>query len=66
LPSSSTRLTTNFANLARGECRRVNLRNTLKMINDRFNSLAFWDNPYGNRYSLELEIVSVDIQLENS
>lgn len=44
-PSNSTRLTTNFANLARGESRQENLRNTLNMINNRFNALAHWDNP---------------------
>ncbi|AZQ13110.1 DUF1852 domain-containing protein [Shewanella khirikhana] len=64
VPSDSTRITTNFANLARGERRQQNLRNTLTMINDRFNSLAHWDNPNANRYSVELEIVSVDIQIE--
>ena len=64
VPSDSTRITTNFANLARGERRQQNLRNTLTMINDRFNSLAHWDNPDANRYSVELEIVSVDIQIE--
>jgi len=62
-PSDSTRLTTNFANLARGAQRQQNLRNTLTMINKRFNSLAHWDNPAGDRYSVELEIISVDINL---
>ena len=33
-PADSTRLTTNFANLARGESREQNLRNTLRMINN--------------------------------
>src|SRR5690606_22584989 len=37
-PADSTRLTTNFANLARGESRRQNLCNTLRMINHRFNA----------------------------
>ena len=32
-PLDGTRLTTNFANLARGEGRQQNLRKTLKMIN---------------------------------
>ena len=62
-PAESTRLTTNFANLARGKSRQVNLRNTLQMINNRFNDLADWDNPQGDRYSLELDIVSVDIDI---
>jgi hypothetical protein len=43
-PSENTRTTTNFANLARGEKRQENLRNTLVMINNRFNALARWDN----------------------
>lgn len=64
-PSDKTRLTTNFANLARGESRQQNLRNTLKMINNRFNSLAHWDNPAGDRYAVELEIISVDININN-
>ncbi|MDR9778170.1 DUF1852 family protein, partial [Rhizobium hidalgonense] len=38
-PADSTRLTTNFANLARGEQREENLRKTLTMINNRFNAL---------------------------
>lgn len=67
-PSENTRITTNFANLARGKSRQDNLRNTLKMIDNRFNALAHWDNPKGDRYAVELEIVSVemDIDTENS
>ena len=60
-PSDSTRITTNFANLARGESRQQNLRNTLRMINNRFNDLAHWDNPAGDRYAVELEIISVEM-----
>lgn len=63
-PSNNTRLTTNFANLARGEHRQENLRNTFRMIDNRFNDLAHWDNPKGDRYSLEIDIVSVDIDVE--
>lgn len=62
-PSDTTRVTTNFANLARGESRQENLRNTLKMIDNRFNSLAHWDNPAGDRYSVELEIISAEMQI---
>lgn len=62
-PSNTTRITTNFANLARGESRAQNLRNTLTMIDSRFNALAHWDNPEGDRYSVELDIVSVDMNL---
>ncbi|MCH4247332.1 MAG: DUF1852 domain-containing protein [Acinetobacter populi] len=65
-PSDKTRLTTNFANLARGASRQENLRNTLRMMNNRFNDLAHWDNPKGDRYSLELEIISVDIDVEGN
>lgn len=65
-PSDNTRITTNFANLARGESRQENLRNTLKMINNRFNNLANWDNPKGDRYSIELEIISVDVDIEGN
>lgn len=64
-PADSTRITTNFANLARGEQRQANLRNALKMIDNNFNALANWDNPNGDRYSLELEIISVDMDIEN-
>ena len=63
-PAGNTRITTNFANLARGEQRQENLRNTLKMIDNRFNALANWDNPNGDRYSVELDIISVDITIE--
>ncbi len=65
-PSDSSRITTNFANLARGERRQDNLRNTLKMINNRFNDLAHWDNPKADRYAVELEIISVDIDIEGN
>lgn len=63
-PSDTTRVTTNFANLARGESRQENLRNTLKMIDNRFNSLAHWDNPAGDRYTVELEIISAEMQID--
>ncbi|MCP1232219.1 DUF1852 domain-containing protein [Acetobacter indonesiensis] len=62
-PSDRTRLTTNFANLARGESRQENLRNVLRMIDNRFNDLAHWDNAKRDRYTLELEIVSVEMDL---
>ncbi|EPL08835.1 DUF1852 domain-containing protein [Pseudomonas sp. CF161] len=67
-PSENTRITTNFANLARGNSRQENLRNTLRMIDNRFNALAHWDNPKGDRYTVELEIISVemDIDVESS
>ncbi|WP_034949833.1 DUF1852 domain-containing protein [Erwinia oleae] len=62
-PSENTRITTNFANLARGEKRQENLRNALVMIDNRFNSLAHWDNARGDRYSVELEIISVALNI---
>ena len=65
-PSDNTRITTNFANLARGERRRENLRNALRMVDSRFNALANWDNPRGERYAVELEIISVDIDIEGN
>ncbi|ACT06713.1 Domain of unknown function DUF1852 [Dickeya chrysanthemi Ech1591] len=65
-PSENTRITTNFANLARGASRQQNLRNTLVMIDNRFNTLAYWDNPKGDRYSVELEIISVDLHIANN
>ena len=61
MPADSTRLTTNFANLARGESRQQNLRRALKMIDNRFNDLAHWDNPTRDRYTVELEIISVEM-----
>ncbi|OWK28014.1 DUF1852 domain-containing protein [Sphingomonas mucosissima] len=63
-PADNTRITTNFANLARGENRRENLRNTLRMIDNRFNSLAHWDNPSGDRYSVELTIHSAALTID--
>lgn len=62
-PSESTRITTNFANLARGEKRQENLRNALTMMNNRFNMLAHWDNPKADRYAVELEIISVEMKV---
>lgn len=63
-PSDTTRTTTNFANLARGQSRQENLRNTLTMIDNRFNALAHWDNPKGDRYAVELEIISVEMNVD--
>jgi len=57
----TTRITTNFANLARGPYREENICKTLDMISNRCNSLAHWDNSNKNRYSVTLEIVSVFI-----
>lgn len=65
-PADSTRITTNFANLARGECRQQNLRNAITMINNRFNALAQWDNPKGDRYAVELDIISVDVDIDGN
>ena len=65
-PANSTRLTTNFANLARGEQREENLRKTLRMINNRFNALAHCDNPTADRYSVDVDIVSVDMDIEGN
>ncbi len=62
-PAENTRATTNFANLARGENRRENLRNALRMIDNRFNAMAHWDNPLRDRYSVKIEIVSVDMTI---
>lgn len=36
------------------------------MIDNRFNALAHWDNPNGDRYSVELEIISVDMDIQGS
>lgn len=65
-PSENTRITTNFANLARGRRRQENLRNALRMINNRCNALAHWDNPNGDRYSVELDIISIEMDIAGS
>jgi len=62
-PADNTRITTNFANLARGDNRQENLRNTLTMIDNRFNALAHWDNPNSDRYAVELDIISVEMKI---
>ena len=36
------------------------------MIDNSFNAMAHWDNPKGDRYTVELEIVSVEINIEGS
>lgn len=64
-PANQTRLTTNFANLARGANRQQNLRNALNMINNRFNALAHLDNPKGDRYHIELEIITVTMSIDD-
>jgi hypothetical protein len=33
------------------------------MIDNRFNDLAHWDNPTGDRYGVELEIISVEMDM---
>ncbi len=65
-PADNTRITTNFANLARGEHRQENLRNAITMMNNRFNANANWDNPKGDRYELALDIISVDMAIEDN
>lgn len=65
-PAENTRQTTNFANLARGEFRQENLRNTLRMMNNRFNSLAHFDNPKADRYSIEIDIISAELDVEGN
>ncbi|RIV81593.1 DUF1852 domain-containing protein [Aurantiacibacter xanthus] len=65
-PAESSRLTTNFANLARGNCRQQNLRNALQMIDSRLNALIPWDNPAGDRYGIELDIISIDLDINAS
>lgn len=65
-PAEGTRITTNFANLARGEKRQENLRNALVMIDNRFNSLAHWDNPNSDRYSVELDIISAEMRVADN
>ncbi|MTE23226.1 putative oxygenase MesX [Microbacterium sp. ZXX196] len=62
-PSATSRTTTNFANLARGENRRENLGTAMSMIDGRFNELVHWDNPRRDRYTVELDIVSVDLEI---
>ena len=42
--------------------REENLRNTLIMMNNRFNS-AHWDNPHNDRYAVELDIISVEMNI---
>ncbi|MEO2130617.1 MAG: DUF1852 domain-containing protein [Microbacterium sp.] len=63
-PLDNTRITTNFANLARGENRKENLRNAIRMIDNRFNELAASDNETADRYSVDLDIVSVSVDLD--
>jgi hypothetical protein len=48
----------------RGENRKENLRNALRMIDNRFNALAHWDNPEGERYGVELDIISVEMKFD--
>jgi len=66
VPLATTRTTTNFANLARGEGRLENLRSTFRMIDNRFNELAHWDNPGRDRYAVELDIVSASVAIDDS
>ena len=54
-PADNTRITTNFANLARGMSREENLRNTLQMIDNRFNALAHWDTLKATAMALNLK-----------
>jgi hypothetical protein len=61
-PAESSRVTTNFANLARGERRQENLRSALALIDERFNGLARGDDPDGDRYTVGLDIVSVGLR----
>ncbi|MDO9396322.1 MAG: DUF1852 family protein [Herbiconiux sp.] len=59
-PLPNSRITTNFANLARGEKRQENLRNTFRLIDARANELAQEDD----RYSVELDIISAGVDVD--
>jgi hypothetical protein len=63
-PLTNSRITTNFANLARGEKRQENLRNTFAMIDGRLNDLTRYGDEAGARYSLELDIISVSVDID--
>ena len=65
-PAAHSRVTTNFANLARGAGRRQNLRNALAMIDRRFNELAAGDDQGAERYRVELDIVTVQLQFDDT
>lgn len=62
VPSTTSRATTNFANLARGENRQQNLRNVLEMIDHRLNDLAERGDARRDHYVVELDIVSVELE----
>jgi hypothetical protein len=64
-PAENSRVTTNFANLARGAGRQANLRGALSMMDRRLNELVPEDNPDGTRYRVELDIVSVQLQFSD-
>jgi len=64
-PAENSRVTTNFANLARGASRQANLRGALSMMDRRLNELVPEDNPDGTRYRVELDIVSVQLQFSD-
>ncbi|MDF2667574.1 MAG: hypothetical protein K0R81_3424 [Microbacterium sp.] len=64
-PAENSRVTTNFANLARGAGRQANLRSALSMMDRRLNELVSEDNPDGSRYRVELDIVSVHLQFSD-
>ncbi|MEM1154590.1 MAG: putative oxygenase MesX [Pseudomonadota bacterium] len=57
LPAAHTRLTTNFANLARGEDRHENLLKYFEIAEQRLNELMLIAGFHG-KYSLKLNIVS--------
>ncbi|MGA1838193.1 putative oxygenase MesX [Herbiconiux sp. 11R-BC] len=65
-PLPNSRITTNFANLARGEKRQENLRNTFTMIDGRLNDLARDGNEDGDRYSVELDIISASVDVDGA
>ncbi|WZH36397.1 MAG: DUF1852 family protein [Microbacterium enclense] len=64
-PAENSRVTTNFANLARGEGRQQNLRNALSMMDRRLNELVASHEPDRDRYRVELDIVSVHLQFSD-
>lgn len=65
-PAENSRVTTNFANLARGDGRQRNLRSALEMMHRRFHDLAVRDDAERDRYRLELDIVSVELRFADS
>lgn len=65
-PTQLTRMTTNYANLARGELRQSNIKSVLKIINTKLNKILRQNSSTQERYEIDLFINQIAVRLNSN